>query len=173
MSIDLISMVAAGFLVACIVYAANHLSGKRLPKWVMPASIGATMIAFSIWNEYTWFSRVRAELPETVQILRRIDSSAPWRPWTYLAPITTRFMALDQGTVIRSAKVPDLVAAEIMLVQRYTPTKRVPVAFDCKAGARADLIEGAALAPDGTLTGADWIPVGLNDEVLKAACNGG
>ncbi len=173
MSIDLISMLAAGVLVACIVYVANHLSGKRLPKWIMPAAIGATMLGFSIWNEYSWFSRVRADLPETVTVLRTIESSQPWRPWTYLAPITMRFMAMDRAVTIRSATVPGLVATEVMLVQRYLPTTRVPVAFDCIAGRRADLIEGAALAPDGTLTGADWLSVGLEDDILKAACNGG
>ncbi|WP_415183040.1 hypothetical protein [Phaeovulum sp.] len=173
MSIDLISMLAAGVLTACIVFAANHLSGKRLPRWLMPAAVGVVMLGFSIWNEYSWFSRVKAQLPETVTIVRTIESSQAYRPWTYLAPITLRFMAVDSAVTIRSTTVPGLVAAEVMLVQRYVPTTRVPVAFDCNKGLRADLLEGAELTPDGTLSGAVWLPVGLNDDVLKAACLGG
>lgn len=166
-------MAAAGVLAACVVYAANHLSGRRLPKWLMPASIGAAMIAVSIYGEYVWFRDARATLPETATVLRTIEDSAPWRPWTYLAPITTRFIALDSTRVIRSTTQPDLIAAELMLVQRWAPTQRVPVAFDCKAGLRADLLEGAALEQDGTLSGADWVPVGPDEDILKAACNGG
>jgi hypothetical protein len=88
-------------------------------------------------------------------------------------PVTSRFMAVDRGAVSRSLTQPDLVATEILLVQRWSNTVRVPVAFDCAAGARADLVEGAALAPEGTLRGATWVPVGHDDEMLKAACNGG
>lgn len=171
--INLITMAAAGILAACVVYVANHLSGRRLPQWLMPAAIGAAMIGVSIYGEYMWFRDERANLPATTTVLRTVEESAPWRPWTYLAPITTRFIALDSARVIRSATQPDLVAAEITLVQRWAEPQRVPVAFDCKAGLRADLVEGAALEPDGTLSGATWAPIGPDEDILKAACNGG
>lgn len=173
MTMDLISMLAVGVLAFCIVFALNHLTGKRLPKWTLPASIGLAMIAFSVWNEYSWFPRVRAELPPEVAVLRTGADSAPWRPWTYLAPITTRFIALDQRQVLHSEQHPDLVAAEIMLVQRWTPTRRVPVAFDCAAHARADLIEGAAMTPEGDVRNAVWVPLPADDAALMAACRKG
>ncbi|NCU19140.1 hypothetical protein EOM89_00035 [Candidatus Falkowbacteria bacterium] len=177
MAVDLISMIAAGILTACIMFAAGHFfrkaRGQRLPKWMMPSAVGATMIVFSIWNEYTWFSRLEAVLPESVVVLNTATSSAPWRPWTYAIPMTERFMAIDRSALVRSDAAPDLVRAEILLVQRWQPTRVVPVAFDCAAGARADLFGGAELAADGTLNGASWQPVGLEDETLQAVCNGG
>ncbi|MDP1667951.1 hypothetical protein [Phaeovulum sp.] len=173
MAIDWITMAAVGILAFCIVFAANHLSKRRLPKWLMPAAIGGSMIAYSVWNEYSWFERVRADLPASVVILAEVQGGAPWRPWSYAFPVTSRFIALDRAAVLRSAASPDLVATDVLLVTRWGQTVRVPVAFDCKAGARADLVEGAELVPDGTLRGATWMAVGLDDEMLKAACNGG
>lgn len=173
MAMDWIAMAAVGILAFCVVYAANHLSGHRLPKWLMPAAIGASMIVYSAWNEYTWFGRVRADLPESVVILAEIKGGAVWRPWSYIWPVTSRFMAIDSAAALRSAITPDLAATDIFLVTRWGGTLRVPVVFDCKAGARADLVEGAELVPDGTLKGAEWVPVGLDDKMLLAACNGG
>jgi hypothetical protein len=60
--------------------------------------------------------------------------------------------------------------AEVLLVQRWTPTQRIPVAFDCANGRRADLLEGVSLSPDGVLTGGDWMNVGMDDELQRAAC---
>jgi hypothetical protein len=171
--INLITMAAAGLLAACIVYAANHMSGRRLPKWSMPAAIGAAMIAVSIYGEYAWFGDEVAKLPATSEVVLNVQSSAPWRPWTYLAPITNRFIAMDRATRVRSEENPNLVAAEVTLVQRYTASYRVPLAFDCANFLRVDLIEGAVLMPDGTLTGADWVPLDREDKLLRAACNGG
>jgi hypothetical protein len=173
MAMDFISMAAVGVLVFCILYALNHLSGKRLPKWLTPASIGVAMITYSIWNEYSWFDRVSSQLPDRVAVLDVGAAGAPWRPWSYVFPVISRFSALDTGAVLRSPGVPELVATDILLVQRWANTIRVPVAFDCKAAMRADLVGSAELAPDGTLTGATWVPVGQDDKMLQAACNGG
>ncbi len=173
MAVDWITMAAVGILAFSIVYAANHLSGHRLPKWLMPTAIGLSMIIYSAWNEYSWFGRVSQDLPESVVILDQVRGGAPWRPWSYLFPVTSRFMAIDRAAVLRSATAPDLAATDVLLVTRWGETMRVPVAFDCATGARADLVEGAELVPDGTLRGAVWVPVGLDDAMLKAACNGG
>lgn len=177
MTNDLISMLAAGILAACVAFAFGHFwrrtSGRRLPKWVLPAAAGAAMIGYSIWNEYSWYGRVTRALPETVAVVHTVEESAPWRPWTYIAPMKSRFLAIDRAERHRLAANDDLVTARILAVQRWTPMRSVPVVFDCAAGARADLVGGAAMDEAGILTGAEWIPVGLTDEGLKAACNGG
>lgn len=177
MAIDILAMVAVGVFAALMLFALNHLlrrlRGRALPRWVMPAVVGAAMVGYSVWNEYSWFDRVASRLPDRVVVLNPVASGAPWRPWSYVVPVTTRFMAVDRGSVMRSGANPDLALTEILLVERWKPTARVPVVFDCRAGRRADLFQGGTLAGDGTLSGAVWVDLPPGDALLQAACNGG
>jgi hypothetical protein len=177
MTNDLISMLAAGILAGCVVFAFNHMwgrvRGRKLPKWMLPAAAGAAMIGYSIYAEYSWYGRVMAGLPDSVEVVRTVEESAPWRPWTYLVPMKSRFLAIDRAGIDRVAGNPDLASATIMAVQRWAPVRSVPVVYDCAAGTRADLVGGVALDEAGNLTGGQWVPVGLEDEGLMATCNGG
>ncbi|MEI4484655.1 hypothetical protein V8J36_00495 [Frigidibacter sp. MR17.14] len=172
MLIDLIAMIAIGAFIIGVYLLANRVAGRRLPKWLMPAAIGAAVISFAVWNEYTWYGRVTSALPDTVAVVMPVTESNLWRPWTYVAPVTTRFIAVDRGAVQRSEARPELVRTEALLVQRWAGTQRVPVAFDCAGDRRADLV-AASLGADGTLTGGAWQPVAADDPMLRAACGQG
>ncbi|MDZ4096183.1 MAG: hypothetical protein U1D35_14890 [Paracoccaceae bacterium] len=170
MLMDLIATITAGAGLAGVVMAVRHFSKGRLPKWLIPAGIGAGMLIFSIWNEYSWYPRVAAALPEDVIILSSPADRVAYRPWTYVFPVSTRFMALDRTGMLTSGQDSNFRRADVIIVQRWQATTRVPLAFDCAMGMRADLIEGATLAPDGTLTGSIWIEAGSDDELQRAAC---
>ncbi|MDF1621122.1 hypothetical protein [Pseudothioclava nitratireducens] len=174
---DFISMLAAGFLAVAIVYAANHavrkVTGSRLPKWVMPAAAGLAMLGYTIYAEYDWYPKTRANLNEGVEVIMSAGESSWWRPWTYVAPITTRFMAIDRNGLTHPGGSATLVRGELLLVQRWAPVRAVPVAFDCLANARADLIDGTELDATGALRGGDWLPLERDDAALRVACNGG
>ena len=173
MLMDLIATAAAGAGLVGFVIIARHLSGGRVPKWAIPAAIGLGMLIFSVWNEYTWYYRTTTALPEQVIILSSPSDKVFYRPWTYLFPVSTRFAALDRTGMVKSMENTAFRRADVLLVRRWTPTKRVPIAFDCDGGRRADLIEGAEIAPDGTLTGGTWMDVGKEDELQRAACQEG
>ena len=170
---DLISMLATGALAACLIFILRRFlrrSQRKLPGWVMPTAIGATMLTYSIWNEYSWFTRIKSALPENVIVLGIGQRSVPWAPWTYPAPVTVRFVAIDKHAVSRSEQNPELVRGRLLLVERWQPTRSIAVAFDCAANLRADLVGKATLAPDGTLTGAQWQVVSPGEPALQAAC---
>ena len=171
MLMDLIATFAVGAGFTGFVVIARHLSKGRVPKWALPAAFGLGMLLFSMWNEYTWFGRTTAALPGEVVILSTPTDRAAFRPWTYLVPVSTRFAALDRTGMLKSTEDSTIRRAEVMLVQRWTPTRRVPLAFDCAKGRRADLVDGAELLPDGTLTGGTWMDA--DDEIQRAACQGG
>jgi hypothetical protein len=172
MLLDFIATIAAGFAAAAVVLIANHLSGRRLARWILPVAVGAAMLGFSIWNEYTWYPRVLAQLPESVVVASAPADRVFYRPWTYVFPLVSRFVAVDRGAAVHSGSDPALMVASAVIIQRWAPTRRLPVAFDCTKGARADLLEGAALGDNGTLTGAEWRDVGKEDDLVQAACNG-
>ncbi len=173
MLIDILAAITAGAGIAGIVLALRWLSRSRLPRWTIPAALGAGIITFSVWSEYSWYPRVTGALPKEVVIVAAPQDPSPLRPWTYLFPLSTRFLALDRTSMKTSEVNPAIRLADLMVVQRWVSTKRIPLGFDCASGRHADLIGGATLAPDGTLTGGAWVTPGPDDAMQAAACREG
>lgn len=175
MTNDFLTMLAGAALAFLMIFAGRHalkkLFGVVLPSWAMPAGIGLAMIAATIWSEYSWYPRVAAGLPESAVVLRTGQETQVWRPWTYLVPLTVRAMVLDRAEIRHPA--PGVAETELLLLQRWAPLQTVSVAYDCSAGRRADLLEGARVNADGSLNGADWHALEAEDVGLKAACLGG
>ncbi|MDP5334742.1 MAG: hypothetical protein NWR54_07130, partial [Paracoccaceae bacterium] len=86
MYIDIITIIAAGFAAAGIVMILNRLTGKRLPRWVIPAGAGAGMILMSLSNEYRWYPRTLDLLPEGFEVVSEAKHRAIYSPWTYVVP---------------------------------------------------------------------------------------
>jgi hypothetical protein len=74
------------------------------------------MLSFAIWNEYTWYPRTVAALPDGVVVARAQENSAPWRPWTYVRPIVTRFSAVDTRMNRTNPEAPGQVLTTVLLV---------------------------------------------------------
>ncbi|NUB45133.1 hypothetical protein GEU84_012095 [Fertoebacter nigrum] len=173
MLMDLLATICAGAGLAGIVLALRYFSRNRLPKWTLPAAIGAGMLIFSVWNEYSWYPRVSGALPDEVIIVSSPQDRVFYRPWTYLFPVSSRFMALDRTAMLTSAENAGFRRADALIVQRWAGAQRVPLAFDCAGHRRADLVGDASLAPDGALQGAAWQAVGTDDALQQAACREG
>lgn len=170
MFLELLGVILAGVTGALIVYAGNRASGGRLPRWLMPAVAGLAMIAATISLEYSWYGRTVAALPEGIVVADRVEERALLRPWTYLVPYTDRFVAVDRASLQTNPNRPDERIANMYLFGRWAPLRRVPVAFDCAGNRRAALVEGAGIAPDGGIEGADWTQAPLGDPLLATVC---
>ncbi|MDP5307220.1 hypothetical protein [Paracoccus spongiarum] len=156
--IELLGVIAVGIGAAALLFALMHASrkaGLSLPRWLLPAGIGLAMIGYAIWNDYSWYGRAVARLPAQSQVLMVGQGSQPWAPWTYLAPVTLRFAALDPATV--RAGEAGVRQAQIMLVERRGPTLVVPQDFDCGRG----MIRPAR---------GDWTEAAPDDPALAAVC---
>jgi hypothetical protein len=167
---DFGATVAAAFAVAGLLLFLMRVLRVRLPKWIVPAAAGAAMLGYAIWSEYSWFPRVSAALPDTVVIASQNAESAWWRPWTYLAPLTSRFIAVDRGSIRTHDAAPGQRLVDVLLVARWQGAVAVPVLYDCPGARRADLIGGADFAADGTVADAEWRELDASDPVLRAAC---
>lgn len=158
--------IAVGVLAACVAFIVRRVYGVNA-RFLIPLSAGAGMLGFTVWNDYTWFSRNAAGLPDTVQVARTIEKSWVIQPWTLIAPVVTRFQAVNRASVARNAEAPEVARATVYLVARYQPTFETVQLFDCAGGRRAD----AADAPEGGLPEARaWVTVGLDDPLLRAVC---
>lgn len=170
MVIDFIAMASVGFGAAGIFLMLRKILGDRLPKWALPAVIGAAMLVFSAWSEYSWFSRVTAQLPPEVVVFSAPQEQSTFRPWTLLFPPTTRFAALDTSSLLTSETTPTIRQGQIFVLQRWGSTERFAEAFDCAAWRHASLVEGATVTAEGVLSGTVWLEAKQDDPLMLAAC---
>nr|WP_299243277.1 hypothetical protein [uncultured Halomonas sp.] len=112
----LIAAAFAGLGAAGIGLLLRFISGKRVPRWVVPVLAGLGMLAYQIHYEYTWFDNKRAQLPESATVVSIEKQQMLWRPWTYLFPLTTAFDVVDQDSLTRT-DVDGEPVAEFILYQ--------------------------------------------------------
>ncbi len=173
MFLELVATFVAGIAGAGVMMLVTRLARGRLPRWLVPVAAGAAMIAATISNEYGWFPRTQANLPEGIEIAITVEDKALYRPWTYLKPFVSRFLAVDTASVQRNPQQPGQVIVDLLLFGRWAPLNKIQVAFDCPGGRRADLIDGVDFGADGAIENVDWISVGTDDPALEIACNKG
>ncbi len=173
MLIFLVSTIAAGFAAWGIAMAVNRLTGRKLPKWTLPAGAGLAMITFVLWNEYSWAERSRSALSDTAVITFKNERRDFWRPWTFLAPLTTRMSVLDRGAAaeLPADPNPDMRHARVYLMERWKPTYGLTMLYDCARARRLDTSDAGA--SNANIEEADWIQLDPEDPALRAACGGG
>jgi hypothetical protein len=171
MALELIAAFVAAVAFAGIAHLLRRMSKQRLPSWIVPFAAGLGLIGFTVWGEYNWFSRVSATLPPGVVVVHAEPQSTPFRPWSYVFPLRTQFVAMDT-----TATIPHPEAASMRLVSLYSFVRwggRPNVALmvvDCDGARQVMLTEGIAFTPDGQMTGGDWVSLGADDAIQMAAC---
>ncbi|WP_208349471.1 hypothetical protein [Pseudaestuariivita rosea] len=170
MFLELIGTFAAGFAAAGMVMLLNKMLGGRLPRSLIPISAGVAMLGTTISLEYNWYSRTEQALPEGIVVAQTVEETAVYRPWTYVFPQTTRFIAVDQGTARTNTDFPDQKMVTLLLFGRWAPVRQVPVVFDCANGRRADIVQGVEFSDSGALRNANWVTIPPDNPVLMTAC---
>lgn len=96
----LIGAIFAGLGAAGIGLILRFISGKRLPRWIIPVCAGLGMLGYQIHYEYSWFSQKQGQLPESARVVSIEKGGAFWRPWTYAFPMTTAFSVVDRDNLV-------------------------------------------------------------------------
>lgn len=170
MFVELIATIFAGIACAGVAMLLNQLTGKRLPRWITPIAAGAGMIGMTISNEYTWFGRTTADLPEGLEIAMTVEEQSWLRPWTQVWPYTKRFVAVDTATARTNDAFPDQKLADLYFFGRWSPVNLAPMLFDCADARAALLIDGAEFNADGSIANADWEAMPPDDPILQTLC---
>lgn len=163
MFLELIGVIVAGIAGAGVMMAIVRLTRGRLPKWIIPVAAGAAMLGTTISNEYSWFSRTSANLPEGLAVVQTVESKAIYRPWTYLVPYVSRFIALDASSMRTNSDQADLKMADLYFFGRWAPVQSVQVMVNCVTGQRAD----PALGDDSPPV---WRDVASDDPIVLGVC---
>ena len=173
MFFELIGTLIAGAAAALIIWALNRSLKGRLPGWLMPAGAGAAMLLATITSEYGWYERTRSAMPEGLEVAEAVKERAFYRPWTYLVPFVTRFVAVDMASMRQHPDQPGQRMVDLIFYGRWSRTAKVPVIFDCPGARRAEMAADVAFATDGSVQNALWRDLRPDDPVLKTACEGG
>lgn len=170
MFVELIGTLVAGVAGAGLVMLINRALGGRLPRWFAPVAAGAAMLATTISNEYGWYDRTKESLPEGVVVAQTVESTAIYRPWTYVKPFVERFVAVDVASIQTHPDQPGVKLADTYFFGRWAPVNKLPVLTDCVAGRRAALADGITFESSGAVFGADWITVPKTDPIVSTVC---
>jgi hypothetical protein len=169
MLLTFIGSIAVAVLAACTAFVIYRVTGINA-RWIIPAAAGAGMLGFTLWNDYTWFSRNVEGLPAAVVVTGEAEHSNVIQPWTLVVPMINRFTAVDTRTIQRHDRRPDVRGAVVFLTQRYQPTFETRQVFDCAANRRADGDVGPFDA-DGLPLPQRWVTVPADDLLLRTVCD--
>lgn len=170
MPLDLVSTLVVGAAAALFTWLFFRVIRRPMPRRVLPIAIGLAMIAYAIWSEYAWEWQTTGLLPADVEVIERLADRSPWRPWTYLHPRVTRMIALDHGTLRRNPSFPNMVMVDLVLLERWLPTRRVVRLIDCAGKRSADVTDPAAFAAGGLPPADAWTPLRPDGPIYRPVC---
>ncbi|THD85050.1 hypothetical protein E7811_04835 [Aliigemmobacter aestuarii] len=170
MALELIAAIVAAMGFGGIALLMRKISGSRIPRWFVTVVAAAGLIGVTIWLEYDWFDRVSGELPEGFEIVETRTEPQALRPWTFIVPMTSGFLAMDRSKTARHPERAELKVVQLFAFERWKNPRNALMVFDCAEGRRVPVTEGMNIGPDGTLTGAEWIVPETEDRLQKAAC---
>ncbi|QFS83090.1 hypothetical protein FIU97_09645 [Roseivivax sp. THAF40] len=163
MFLELIAVIVAGLAGAGGMLLLTKLARGRLPRWLVPVAAGCAMLAAAISSEYGWYGRTSEALPEGLVVADRIDRPSWYRPWTYLVPMTQRFVAVDIDNLQQNTEQASVFLADLYFFGRWRAVQSVEIMVDCAAGLRADPTFGDGSAPV-------WREVGASDPIVSSIC---
>ncbi|WP_439124403.1 hypothetical protein [Marivita sp.] len=166
MFLELIAVIVAGIAGAGVMMLIARAAGGRVPKWLIPVAAGAAMLGTTISSEYSWFSRTSDALPDGLEVVQTAESTAFYRPWTYLAPYIDRFIALDTGNVRANTEDTALFMADIYFFRRWGTVQSVELMVNCDTGQRADPAFGDGGDPV-------WRDTTAGDPIVSGVCGKG
>lgn len=148
----------------------NKTLRGRLPRWAVPVGAGIAMIAATMANEYGWYERTKASLPEGFIVIQTVENKVFYRPWTYAAPFVERFVALDEPSLRTHDAKPALRMIDTYFMGRWSAPEKMVVLADCDTGKRAPLVDGASFSETGDVSGVSWFAPGADDPLLADIC---
>jgi hypothetical protein len=172
MAIDLIASLFVAAVTGVLVWLLRRWI-PALPRWLVPASAGLALISYTVWSEYDWYPRMSGQLPPEIEVVATLEEASPFRPWTYLAPTTTSFVALDHRKTLSHPQKAGLRMVTLYSFARTGGMTEGLMAVDCAGARQALMVAGAQITDAGELTGAEWRPAAAEDRLQQTACKEG
>lgn len=170
MIINLLVTLAMGGIAAGTVYLIARPFGWKPQGVVYLIAAAAGMLAYSIYDEYTWYERSTASLPNHFQVVRSYATSMPYQPWTYLKPRIYRFDAVDLRSRRANPDAPDLALIRLLRVTRNTSTEDISAILDCPNSRYVEVGEDTRFSESGVPIDPDWQGLSEHRSLKAAIC---
>jgi hypothetical protein len=170
---ELLATIIAGVGAAGIALLLRKLTSQRLPKYWVPVFAGLGMLTFQIHGEYNWFEHQQNLLPENVVVVRTVESTSWWRPWSYLKPHTLQFVAMDHKNTSSHQHNPDLKLVDLYFFEHRQPARRLKQVVHCALQKRVLYSDTLPLPKPGESVDAQWQPLAADDKLLLELCKPG
>lgn len=167
---ELLATIIAGVGAAGIALLLRKFSSQRLPRYWVPIFAGLGMLVFQIHGEYNWFRHQSSLLPQGVTVVRTIESTSWWRPWSYLKPHTLQFVAMDGKNASSNQHNADLVLVDLYFFEHRQPARRIKQVIHCALQKRALYSDTLPLPKLGEAVDENWQSLDPNDVVLLQLC---
>lgn len=170
MILNLIVTLVLGGLAAGSVYLVARPFGWKPAGVYYLVAAAAGMLAYSVYDEYSWYERSASTLPTQLKVVRTYATSMPYQPWTYAVPRIYRFDAVDMGSLRSNPKAPELALIRLLRVTRNTSSDSVAAVLDCPNARYAEIGEGTQFSQSGVPTNPDWQSLSQHPELKMTIC---
>jgi len=167
---EFIATIVAGLGAAGIALIIRKISQNKAPRYIVPIFAGLGMLAFQIQGEYSWYQHQASRLPEGVVVVKTVEETAVWRPWSYLYPQTLRFIAADVANMSANKVNPELKLVDLYFFARRSEARRVVQVIHCGQHARADFSEQLDLPLDNSPVSDSWQKLSATDPLMLVVC---
>jgi len=166
----LLATLALGGCAAGAVWMIAKPFGWKPSGAVYLFAAAAGMLAYSVYDEYTWYERSSATLPTRLQVVRTYATSMPYQPWTYAVPRIYRFDAVDLGSMRTNPEAKDLALIRLLRVTRNTSSENVSAILDCPNARYTEIDTSTKFTESGVPIDADWHSLNEHRSLKEAIC---
>lgn len=142
----------------------------KLPKRVYPIVAALAILAMTLWSRYSWAERVESALPQTEQVISRLDYQSVLEPWTYVVPRLGGLLVVDHSLTQTNPDHPAVRLVTTKLYEQNVDTLELQQFVDCGAKRRAPVAPGLPLAQNGLPPEEAWIGGGEPAPLYAAVC---
>ena len=172
MFIHLLATLAMGALGAVAVWTIARTIGWKKPGFAYPVAIALGMLSYTIYDEYSWYSRVSTALPTRLDVVRTYATSLPYQPWTYAVPRIYKFDAVDLASPRANPSAPELLLVLVKRITRNTSTVDVSVVVDCEKARYHEITRKTEFNAQGLPENADWSSLSQHKALRDSVCTG-
>ncbi|WP_288350430.1 hypothetical protein [uncultured Thalassospira sp.] len=171
MYVFIFTTVVVGFAAAGVVMLLFRLWGRKAPKYVIPFVAAVAMFSYMIWDEYSWFERYDARLPDTITVIQTFTDENPFAPWTLISAPINRFTAIDRDKLVTNPGNPDQKRVTTLLLKKGAETLALTHLVDCASGKRGYITADNNLDENGFPTDmTEWFDMDADDPLRAAVC---
>lgn len=171
MYVFIFTTVVVGFASAGVIMLLFRLWGRKAPKYLIPFAAAIAMFCYMIWDEYTWFDRYEARLPQTISVIKTFADENIFAPWTLVTAPINRFQVIERDKVVTNPEDGQEKRVMTLLIQKGRDTLVLTHLIDCQLGKRGYITADTKLDENGfPVTIEDWLNLDPDDPLRAAVC---